>query len=106
MRDTSDAEIVYRNCESASNTQREIDDATARVIASWYCSCSSIYEFVSTGAITDNTILFLEVLVGLGIGTSTRFTKKDDNALVMLYKYIINRSNRGPVLNWENIWVS
>lgn len=102
----SDEAKVYRNCAEAREAGREIDDATARVIASWYHDggTSASYSFVSTGAITkDPGKLWAEFTREGTLYISG--DERDKMTLLKLAAYLIHRTDRGPVPGWSNLWV-
>lgn len=97
-----DFEQVMQNVDHAVVNNREIDDATARVIASMYHEgqWSVSYSFTSTGAIADLFELYRECFPNYD-DLST------DEKLVadMFCSYVTRHGKRGPVDGWSKLWV-
>jgi hypothetical protein len=82
---------------------REISDACARVIASWYHNggVSDSYAFVSTGAIDDPSALWREMFPHYSSDTMVLERRMAD----MLGTYLLHAGRRGPVKGWDSIWL-
>jgi hypothetical protein len=105
---SNELSTVYGICRRIQEgNYGEIDDGTARVIASWYHAGGGSlgYQFVSTGAIptpsddlwndlTDNGKLYQEA------------DSRERLCLNMLGTYLLNRKDRNPVEGWAGLWVS
>ena len=100
---SNDERAVNIACQTAQSEKREISDATARTIASWYHDgqWTDGYKFVSTGAISDPTALWRELVITLYEGE----TPANRLALDMLGTYLLNAGKRGPVAGWSDLWV-
>lgn len=101
-----DEEIVYRNCKQAQEEKRDIDDATARVIAAWYTHdrYPAIEAFVSTGAIICDPEQLSDDLSWRG-ALYDKGSTEHQTALDMLVSYLMNREDTGPVNGWSDLWV-
>ena len=102
---SNDQEAVYAECRQAQAEGREISDACARVIASWWHNGqgSPGYAFVSTGAYGSSTDLWRDLTDN---GREYDRADADDRlALDMLGTYLLNRDDRGPVPGWSRLWV-
>ena len=101
----TDEEAVLAECRSAQAEGREVSDACARTIASWWHSgqASLGYRFVSTGAITTPCDDLLHDL--LEPGDYAEMDADDRLCADMLATYCLNRDDRGPVAGWSNLWV-
>jgi hypothetical protein len=100
----SDSELIARECRTAVIERREISDACARVIASqWHNGQASLgYSFASTGAITDPSALWRELIPDY----DALQRGSDRDAANMLGTYLANAGIRGPVTGWSNLWLS
>ena len=109
----TDAQVALANCQAAQAKGKEIDDATARTIASWHYDgqASDGYAFVSTGAIAPGLWreLFLNDDHRVGKGTPGTYYQRlsaDDRLMAdMLGTYLIAAGPRGPVPGWSSLWV-
>lgn len=100
----ADETAVFAKCRIAQSVSHEIDNATARVIASWYASGDTAQQaFVSTGAIVDDRLWRL--LTDDGALYDAAPTESHKLALDMLGTYLLNRSDRGPIAGWSTLWV-
>lgn len=99
--DFGDYDKVFRNLAKALRTRDAVDDATARVVASWWHGgqSSGLYAFMSTGAITDAARV--EVTNDLNRAESP----EDVYALRKLLEYMVKDGDRGPVAGWSEVWV-
>ena len=87
---------------TAENRQG-IDDATARVIASWWCSGNDTdaAAFVSTGAVPyDSSALWFTFVPDFNALHSD-----DQLAAEYLGTYLIHHAGRGPVPGWTDLSV-
>lgn len=103
--DDTDDEAVARDCEAARRAGREIGDATARVIASWYQGPDSpgVATLVSTGEIVSAT-LFRDELVNDYFAAAPA----ERRALDLLSSYLHVRVLAGrtsAVPGWSLLWV-
>lgn len=105
---SGDESAVWDQVRAAQSEGREISDACARVIASWWHGgqASAGYSFTSTGAITtdDPSDLWRE------LGGTDRDGQPEwmRDALDCLGTYLVRRFNdgeRGPVAGWSGLWV-
>lgn len=99
----SDETKITINCRAAQAAGHEIDDATARVIASLYHSgqASLGYSFGSTGAIPEDTSRLWRELFPFYRGLS-----QDERLWAdMLGTYLLHHGERGPVDGWSLLWV-
>jgi len=82
---------------------REISDACARMIASWWHSGvgSPGYSFASTGAISDPTEVWRDLM-----GDDYWLVAPDDRkAFDYLGTYLVLAGERGPVEGWSKLWL-
>lgn len=102
----NDEEKAILACEAAQAEGREIDDATARVIASLYHNgqASLGYSFASTGAIPEDTSDLWRDLFG-DVYNESWMGPKQRLMADMLGTYLINRADKGPVDGWSKIWL-
>jgi hypothetical protein len=105
---SGDESAVWDEVRAAQNEGREVSDACARVIASWWHGgqASAGYSFVSTGAITtdDPSELWRE-LGGRERDGQPEWMK---DALDCLGTYLVRRVNdgrTGAVAGWSGLWV-
>jgi hypothetical protein len=98
-----DLENAVHAARVAQGHDQEIDDATARVIASLYHEgqASVSYSFVSTGAIVDPTSVYREMFPNYDA------LAPDEKLLASMFgTYLHNRPDRGPVAGWSRIWLT
>jgi len=93
---------VVRNCRAAQDAGHEIDDATARVIASWWHDGAAGYEFTSTGTVNPRVRRWLSDTI---VSEYTALGEDDRLALDMLGTYMFRTPCRGPVPGWSALWV-
>lgn len=99
----SDYENVVHAVRIAMGENREIDDATARVIASLYHSgqWSDSYSFASTGAIADASDIWhccFPDYAGLE-------NEREKLIADMLGTYLLNRADKSAVPGWSKLWL-
>jgi hypothetical protein len=101
----TDEEAVYAERRQAQAEGREISDAAARVIATWWHAVDNgeaALRFVADGSIPNAT----EVWRGMVWPNLYDHASTDDKlALDMLCTYLLNRPDRGPVPGWERLWI-
>lgn len=100
----TDAQVALANCQAAQAKGKEIDDATARTIASWHYDgqASMGYAFVSTGTIRDG--LWRELFASPP--SYYESLSADDRLMAdMLGTYLLRAGVRGPVPGWSRLWV-
>lgn len=101
-----DFDNAVRAARTAQDAGTEIDDATARTIASMYHSgqASVSYSFVSTGRIPATADdLWRDLWPDHAL---PHLTAEERLLLSMFGTYCLNRSDRGPVEGWSRLWVS
>lgn len=96
----SDTDLVDHELEAASEEERDITDAAARVIASqWHGGqASDLYSFVSTGAISDGVQIELARAIA-------EADEDDRDRLAALSRYLMNREDTGAVDGWHDLWL-
>lgn len=101
----TDTQKVALAIDQAEAEDREIDDACARVIASWWADGSDTvsYGFASTGAIQGSGVEVYRALVP--DGAYDQQSAEDRRALDWLGTYLLNREERGPVTGWSDLWL-
>lgn len=108
--DSGDERAVARHIAGVLVTddmdQREISDACARTIASWFAIGHGPGQaFVSTGTVpVDSGDLYHDLCGGpAGYDSWSPFSKLCAD---MLGTYLVNRADRGtPVAGWSDLWV-
>ncbi len=98
----NDEQTVYDNCRLATREGIPIDDATARVIASWWHDGRHGYSFTSTGAINGDVRRWAHSLLR---GVSDWPGSDDWVAVEALVTYIDRHEDRDPVEGWSELWV-
>lgn len=98
----SDSKLVARNLAKLGEGD-VIDDATARVIASWWHGgqWSPLYSLSSCGAIDDRTVG--EIKSDLA---SRIMDRSESLPLRALLAYVEKHGTRGRVAGWSDLWVS
>lgn len=96
----SDTDLVDHELEAASEEERDITDAAARVIASqWHDGqASDLYSFVSTGAIGDGVQIELARAIA-------EADEADRDRLAALSRYLMNREDTSAQENWSDLWL-
>ena len=107
MTNTATDETKVRNALALAKAEdREIDDATARVIASWYHNGGDGYAFVSTGSINGASRTWNDLTEdGKVYGYASAFEKE---CLNWLGTYLIHRfkeTNGAPIHGWSGLWL-
>lgn len=99
-----DQAAVLVEVTAAQSEGREISDACARVIASWFSGGDGTdgYAFVSTGAIPGDGYRVYRSLVGDSYQGHPAWLRV---ALDMLGTYLVRAGERGPVFGWSALWV-
>lgn len=100
-----DEAAVLVEVQAAQDEGREISDACARVIASWFSGGESAagYAFVSTGTVPrDPDVVVWRELVGDTYATHPAWLRL---ALDALGTYLVRAGERGPVEGWSKLWV-
>lgn len=97
-----DFEKVLAECEEAHGTVTEINDATARVIASMYHTGQGglSYPFASTGLIASPTGVYRECF-----SNYDTLTIEEKLVANMFGTYLLNREHRGTVAGWSDLWL-
>jgi hypothetical protein len=99
-------EAVYAECRQAQAEGREITNAAARVIATWWQGPDMPAEtarFLATGEISATADY---VWRGLWTGAEVEVASHEDQqTMSMLCTYLLNRLDRGPVPGWERLWI-
>lgn len=95
----SEESLILHGLEMADAEGREIDDLTARVIASqWHGGqASALYAFASSGAITHADVW------GEVAGDYASASAFDRRALDCLGTYLLHAGQRGPVRGWSDL---
>lgn len=103
---TESESAVYAECLKAQSTGREISDACARTIASFYLDGGTMASlmFFATGAITVAPGSLLRELFSY----ADYYAADDIRRLMMdmMGTYLVNRADRGKVAGWSRIWVT
>lgn len=96
-----DNELIHLELLAACAEEREISDATARVIAAQHCGgqASELYRFTSTGRIS--TAFFAE----LDATIAETADEQDREHLVALGRYALEREDAGPQEGWFDLWL-
>ncbi|ETT24270.1 hypothetical protein RAJCM14343_4762 [Rhodococcus aetherivorans] len=96
----TDADLIDHELEAASEEERDISDAAARVIASqWHGGqASDLYSFVSTGEISDG----IQIELAREIADAE---EPDRDHLAALSRYLMNREDTGAVEGWSDLWL-
>ena len=105
---TDELSTVYGICRRIqAGGYGEIDDGTARTIASWYHNGGGSlgYQFVSTGVIPESSDALWNDLTDNG-ALYTQADSRGRLCLNMLGTYLLNRKDRSPVKGWSMLWVS
>lgn len=99
-----DEAAVLLEVTTAQQEQREISDACARVIASWFSGGQSTagYAFASTGAVLGDGHQVYRSLVGDSYQGHPAWLR---TTLDMLGTYLVRAGERGPVAGWSALWV-
>lgn len=97
-----DFEKAVTSARTAQAANREIDDATARVIASMYHEGQSsiTYAFTSTGAVTDPTDVYREAFPNYDALMVEEKLLAD-----MFGTYLMASGARSPVAGWSRLWL-
>jgi hypothetical protein len=84
---------------------RELSDGTARAIASsWHDGSRVALAFVSSGEIANNSSDTWRACGGEEYRARDT-DERDRLALDMLGTYLLNRTDRGPIPQWADLWI-
>lgn len=97
-----DFDKAVASAREAQAANCEIDDATARVIASMYHEgqASVTYSFTSTGAVTDPTDVYWEAFPDYNALSAEEKLLAD-----MFGTYLMVCGARPPVAGWSRLWL-
>lgn len=103
----SDYDNAVTACRAAVYAESEIDDATARVIASMYHSgqASVSYSFASTGFISDPTDVYRDCFPAGHRPYEESGDMYENLFRDMLGTYLMNRADRSAVPGWNRLWL-
>jgi hypothetical protein len=95
----SDQDIIRHGVAMAEAENREIDDLTAKVIASqWHSGqTSALYALASSGAIVHNDVW------GEVHDSYNTASAEDRKALDFLGTYLLLAGVRGPLSSWDDL---